>query len=68
VGDEEGSCTREDEGVGGEAEEAGAVAAVGDVRSGDGGGGSDWRDDREEEARFFVWEDGVEDEVANAGD
>ena len=70
MGEEEGSGGGEDEDVGAEAVEGGALAAtaVGDVGSGERSGGGEGREDGEEEARFFVWEDGVEGYVAEVGD
>ena len=68
MGDDEGGSCRKDEGVCAEAEEGRAVAAVGDVGCGEGGGSSEWWEDGEEEARFFVREDGIEEEVSNVGD
>ena len=61
--DEEGEERGGEEGVGGEAVEEGSGEAVGEVGCCDGGGGGEGWDDREEEAGFFVGEDGVEGDV-----
>lgn len=44
------------------------MAATGDVGGGEGGGGGEGREDGKEEAGFFVWEDGIEEDVAGVGD
>ena len=70
MGEEEGGGGGEDEDVGTEAVDGGALAAVavGDVGGSERGRGGEGWEDGEEEARFFVWEDGVESYVAETRD
>ena len=64
VGEEKGGGSEEDESVGGDAEKAGTMAAIGDIGSGEGSSGGKWREYREEEPCFFVRKNGVEGHVA----
>ena len=66
--DEKCEYRRGEEGVCCETVECRAVAAVEDVCCCDCGCSGEWWEDGEEEACFFVWEDGVEDYVGDIGD